>query len=83
MWEASLEKSKTTRLGIRVCDILKLPAEAVGPASVAGAGGFLVLTPACNPLRFASHGGLLLSALSRLTHVLVLKALPDSAGSFL
>ena len=34
--------------------------------SVAGAGGFLVLAPACAALRF----GLLLSALSRLNHML-------------
>ena len=49
-------KGKTTPLGF--CDILRL--------SVAGARGFLVLAHACAALRF----GLLLPALSRLTHIL-------------
>jgi hypothetical protein len=56
--EASLEKAKQPPSS-GICGILKL--------SVAGAGVFLVLAPACAALRF----GLLLSAvsaLSRLTH---------------
>ncbi len=55
--EASLKKAKQPPCGI--CDILKLSVAGAGPA-------FLVLALACAALGF----GLLLSALSRLTHIL-------------
>ncbi len=69
MWEASLENAKepssapasSEAFGCR-CHVL---ATATATAT-ATAGVFLVLAPACAALRF----GLLLSAMSRLTHIL-------------